>query len=582
MGMAVIYTCITVPLNIGFDLEEGEASAGVGHLVDSFFSLDILLTFRTAILLNVDHLHGGDGRINTVPWDICVAYLRGGFLLDLVSTLPFDAMAEASAAKLTRVIRLVRLTRLLKLGRVAKLSRLLPALNKLVVRHPSEFNITSTLMQMTFLMHLLACAFAFVLNIVDEDKRPWWAAYIYDSSGNLYLPSRWSNHVEYDQVTNTTKPVLDADFGTKYLAAFYWAASTASTTGVGDIYPATDSQRAFSAIAIIVGVVFCAYILGSLAAIITTGASTAYTSVLSDADAVCRETGMPPQLRRSITAYYRTRVAFTSPFDWKALISNVPFTLHKDVIVYLHEDSPVLAALTGQQWLPAHVACFDRQLIYDVALASEPRWAERGEAIAFQGDPIEEVLVVETSELDESGSSAPPALARVPSARLSQRSVRNFAPSAVLRKQVGCPPAARRSPPDMSPRRYEVFGLPMSEAGARWSEDFIVQHLIFYWTVSLTVLRELAARYPEVAAAIFAGADAQWDVDSGPNRSRAEAEAERTARRVVSGQRGEGVGELPPPPSLHHRARTERGAFSGLDDLDDPCGVGPGEGFIDV
>ncbi len=66
MGVSVIYTCITVPLNIGFDLEESDASAGVGHLVDSVFFLDILLTFRTAISVETDHPLGGDGRLNTV------------------------------------------------------------------------------------------------------------------------------------------------------------------------------------------------------------------------------------------------------------------------------------------------------------------------------------------------------------------------------------------------------------------------------------------------------------------------------------------------------------------------------------
>ena len=251
MGVAVIYTCITVPLYIGFDLEESDVGAGIGHLVDAIFFLDILLTFRTAILLDTEHGAGGDGRLNTVPWQIFTAYIRGGLFLDLISTLPFDAMAEASAARLTRVIRLVRLTRLLKLGRVARLSRLLPALNKLIVKHPGEFNVMSTLLQMLFLMHLLACAFVFVLTTVDDDARPWWAAYVYDKHGNLYIPSRFTGVflppalVELNG-TNATEAMNGATFetelGTKYLAAFYWAASTASTTGVGDIFPDTDAQ----------------------------------------------------------------------------------------------------------------------------------------------------------------------------------------------------------------------------------------------------------------------------------------------------------------------------------------------------
>jgi hypothetical protein len=461
-----------------------------------------------------------------VPWAIFVAYLRGGgFLLDLVSTLPFDAMAEASAAKLTRVIRLVRLTRLLKLGRVAKLSRLLPSLNTLVVRHPSELNILSTVVQMTFLMHLLACSFVFVITTVKLDDsipdRAWWGGFIYNTDGNMYLNPQHADvrTVPLPDGGNRTE-LGSISFGTKYLAAIYWAASTATTTGVGDISPATDSERAFNAIAIIIGVVFLQTIMGRVASLLTQGVATATRTVLSEADSACRETRLPPHLRRSINAYYRTRVFFTSPFDWKALISNVPFTLHKDVLVYLHAGSPVPAALTGQQWLPSHLACYDRQLIYDIALIAQPRWAENGEAIAFKGDLVDEVIIVETT--------APPR---------TSTSVRFSIPPAALIGRI-----LRRShepqldgPSPVQAQLYEVFGLPLPEAGTLWTEDFIVRRLCFYWTVPIAALRQLSCRYPEIADAVGILTDAA-KVDCARDLA--------DFATVLACERGEGVGEL--------------------------------------
>ena len=253
--------------------------------------------------------------------------------------------------------------------------------------------------------------------------------------------------------------------------------------------------------AIIVGVVFCSYILGSLAAMLTTTAATAYKSILTDADSVCRETRLPRRLRRRINAYYRARVAFTTPFDWRALISKVPYTLHKDVVVYLHADSPVPAALTGRVWLPGEQAVFDRQLLYDIALASQPRWAEKGEGIVFKDDLIDEVIVLETS-VPKGSVTAPGGMTgdTGPQRRPSARSIIN--PSEMLR-QLAPSLASPSSSPDAATRPYEVLGLPIPEEGARWSEHFIVQNLCFYWTIPMAVLRELSARYPDVAAAVL-------------------------------------------------------------------------------
>jgi hypothetical protein len=169
MAVAVLYTCITVPLYIGFDLEETTAVSNLGHFIDTLFFLDIVLTMRTAIVFDVDM---GDGRLNTCPWAIFMAYTKGGLLMDLISTLPFDAMAGAGEAKLTRVIRLIRLTRLLKLARLAKLNRMLPALDRVIVRHPREFFFLSAMLQMIFLMHLLGCAFVFVMTTIENDNWP--------------------------------------------------------------------------------------------------------------------------------------------------------------------------------------------------------------------------------------------------------------------------------------------------------------------------------------------------------------------------------------------------------------------------
>ena len=66
-----------------------------------------------------------------------------------------------------------------------------------------------------------------------------------------------------------TKPLLAADTSTRYTSALYWAATTMSTTGYGDIVPLTNYERTYALSVMLVGVVVSALVFGVLAQIIT-------------------------------------------------------------------------------------------------------------------------------------------------------------------------------------------------------------------------------------------------------------------------------------------------------------------------
>merc|ERR1711939_406245 len=51
---------------------------------------------------------------------------------------------------------------------------------------------------------------------------------------------------------------------TVYLTSIYWAMTTMTTVGYGDIIPTSDSERFFSIIAMIVGGAFYGYLVGSI------------------------------------------------------------------------------------------------------------------------------------------------------------------------------------------------------------------------------------------------------------------------------------------------------------------------------
>lgn len=401
MVLAVLFTVISVPLVIGFNIDEPAGYTGFNYFITALFFADIVFTFRTP--LPVDD--SGDGRVTTVPSTLLRRYVAGSLFIDLVSTIPFDDIVAAAArgggsddgassAKLTRVLRLIRLVRLIRLARLSSLTRMLPSLDRWIVKNPRASFVTSAMMQLLFVMHLLACAFAWMVVVGDEDSRSWWATSVYaDQNGNMRMNP--------DQLP-------EPSLGSRYLAAFYWAASTATTTGVGDIAPATDLQRAYNALAIVIGVLFYAYIAGLLAGVVSQGIPVATRNALSSADHAARSVKLPPTLRRRLLAYDRMRMSFTTPIDEDGLLADVPFTLRKELVIALHSRSPVPASLMGSAAAAAAASAGSldgSQLLYDCLSQAKPRWAATGDAIVFEGASVDEIIVVASGSISVTDAS---------------------------------------------------------------------------------------------------------------------------------------------------------------------------------
>lgn len=63
-------------------------------------------------------------------------------------------------------------------------------------------------------------------------------------------------------------PEMDYSFS-RYLAALYWATTTVTTVGYGDVLPKTDDERIVAMLAMCVGGGFYGFVVGTLTSIIT-------------------------------------------------------------------------------------------------------------------------------------------------------------------------------------------------------------------------------------------------------------------------------------------------------------------------
>ena len=133
--LALGFTVIVTPYEIGLVHHSGPALVLTNFVVNSIFAIGMVLQFF--IPYREDQKVGG--QLVKRHSRIALHYLKGPFFVDLVSTIPYELIAEAVASgsdtKTLRLLRMLRAVRLLKLGRLFRASRILTRLADLFETH---------------------------------------------------------------------------------------------------------------------------------------------------------------------------------------------------------------------------------------------------------------------------------------------------------------------------------------------------------------------------------------------------------------------------------------------------------------
>jgi hypothetical protein len=175
LGFWIIYSTIMVPLRIGFSLEAEGVSSVIDLIGDIFFFLDIVVNFLTGYV---------DAEGYTI-WDFKIIgqkYLRGWFMVDFLSTFPFDEIGKLALGggdagvllqsskllKVLRLIRLLKLMRLIKLGKLVLYFRTLEEKTDIDLGFLQLFKLMSGII---FLNHIIGCLYMFCGENAESDVR---------------------------------------------------------------------------------------------------------------------------------------------------------------------------------------------------------------------------------------------------------------------------------------------------------------------------------------------------------------------------------------------------------------------------
>lgn len=219
MLLAVVYEVLTIPYLLAFEDSESDLFVRVSLACFCLFVLDIGVNFNVGFYTR--------GRLCEDRKAIALRYMQGWFPLDLIATFPynwlFQSPLEASSshaynipalirlAKISRLLRSFRLLRLAKLGKYfLTLKQHLSSEGALLVAFFSLLTLTG------LLAHWAACGFYLISQLSDS-------------------PNTWVHSVHMEE----------ADSKDKYVMALYWAVTTLTTTGFGDVVPANTTERIY-------------------------------------------------------------------------------------------------------------------------------------------------------------------------------------------------------------------------------------------------------------------------------------------------------------------------------------------------
>lgn len=339
----------------------------------------------------------GDGRL------ICRAYLlRGTGAIDILTTLPFWAQAVAIVVGTANSPAAVNA--LLGL-RALRLLRVVPAVSRMFDLSASELGrslsgvLSSTALYLgallytaAVLVNMLSCLWYFVARVqgaFDEPAGGWPAG---------QRPITWLTAASLGD-----RPIAEASKPRIYLAGAYFAVTTLTTVGYGDITPRTSLEHGVAIGVMFVGILFFSFVVNSMGAALASSSAAARRSAalrakFAEVEAWARARALPPALRRRILEYYGE--VWVRKEEWREadLYGELPAPLRAEVTRALALDvfraSDLLAAAP-------------EPLLHDLAAAMEPVTVFPGHDLCEQGEEADGLWVMHEGELLVGGGEGP-------------------------------------------------------------------------------------------------------------------------------------------------------------------------------
>ncbi len=281
------YIAIWIPLYIVFPKEilPGMTFRILNIISYLIFLLDIFLTIRNSRHSDTESALQDHFNLNS--------YLKGWLVLDVIALIPFEWLFDDE---------LLALFRLVKLGIVGKI--MLESYQRRV-NYQYVFMLGFFVYWIGLSAHGLSCGWIAIENVVEMDFE-----------------------------------VEEEDTTTKYIKALYWAVTTLTTVGYGDIVPKGNLQIIYTMFVQILGVGLYTYMVGNIAGMLSKSdpARAQYLENIEKLSALIHYRKMPYDLQRRIRDYYLFMWKKRLGYDESIFLQGLPHHLQQEVALYLKKD----------------------------------------------------------------------------------------------------------------------------------------------------------------------------------------------------------------------------------------------------
>ncbi|XP_028972359.1 potassium voltage-gated channel subfamily H member 3 [Esox lucius] len=427
--LATFYVAITVPYNVCFTVVEGRDEGGGSGarnppsysdiLVEILFIIDIVLNFRTTYVSTT-------GQVVYDARSICVHYATSWLFVDLIAALPFDLLYAFNISvyfgvHLLKTVRLLRLLRLLqKLERYSQYSA-----------------VVLTLLMSTFalLAHWMACVWYFIGRKEIESNSSWDIGWLHELAKRLGTPYIFSPLTSFLGVTDSlhtsitnglaanynhwnasgSKPI-GQDFSnsfsssqwnvsgtngsgvsgaalgggpsvrSSYVTSLYFALSSLTSVGFGNVSANTDSEKIFSICTMLVGALMHAVVFGNVTAIIQRMYSrrSLYHTRTKDLKDFIRVHRLPKALEQRLLECFQTTWSVNNGIDVSELLKDFPDELRADIAMHLNKELLQLSLFESAS----------RGCLRSLSLIIKTSFCAPGEFLIRQGDALQAIYFV--------------------------------------------------------------------------------------------------------------------------------------------------------------------------------------------
>lgn len=314
IGLIMIYVVITTPLLVSFiDSSLYDGWFWIDLSINFVFMLDILFNLSTSF-------YDDEGMLVVSRKAIFKNYFKSWLIFDLLACIPFEVIQLGSGDS-SSMGKLIKLRMLPKIFRIARLIKM--------VKHVKKSSFTLQIQEILGFSHLymkIILTSSATLIIIHIIACLWYAS----AKSNQFSEDTWVARFN----------IIDKPETYKYLCSVYWAITTLTSVGFGDITPWTSDEIAINICWMVFSIYFLSFTISSLSSLISQIQQThkLADNLLVKADNFAQDANIHKELKARIKKFIKSNIGKFSEKseEKKELVDLFSFELKCEIVDNIH------------------------------------------------------------------------------------------------------------------------------------------------------------------------------------------------------------------------------------------------------